>query len=823
LTVHDTWFRLIAVMITTSKQTTLKQSGDFKSVSFGIKESGLSHIFNVLRNQLYSDKALAVIREYSTNAVDAHIEVGKADTPIKVTLPTQLTPEFKVRDFGRGLTENQVCEIYAMYGESTKRGTNEQIGQLGLGSKSAFAYGDNFIINSFVEGEKTTYNAFIDPSDVGQISKIHSEKTTDPDGVEIVIPVKSKDFGEFYKKAVRLYKYFKIVPDIKGANQDELKNDLKKDDVVIGKDNWSLVKGDSYAVMGNIAYPLDYSTLNLGWQTDEAELINSGVVINFDIGDLEISASREALQYTEGTKSAIINKLHEIIKALPDVLGEQFKECESLWEVKKLYNQAFSHGGFGQKIRKIVETKGIMWNGIKVTNGNFSTLKWSSEKIEVIAYRRPNGYGRSKRVSGDPTTVIYAKETSLVIIDDALSHHGRMNRIAPLLEKYVTRDQDHKDTPIYDIVYVIKFKSSKAEQEFKDEQKLDFPAKNLTDYPKIVLRDIYPSNTTVAGGSNLIKNSKHSTKVFSLNKKCDKGSYHTCRSDFFESNQVDLNEGGVYVIVDKFYWSRNRTGEKHPAHLVQKVQALVNVGIDVPVIYAMKPTDKNFKAVDDAKWTYFEDWAIKAFQKHIDHFNYTESLYFKLVAENHLSLCRDSDYFCEALINIDERKEDFVSRLPDSLAKTYLTRFADMHRNGESKEDKELKNLVHAFHAIGESKRERNHYRTEEEEKVKELENPETKQILDHCLGEKYSWLRNPENDLNAMNKEYQKRYRMINLMDDAYYIWKKQDKAIDATIEYITIVESTFNIKKKIKTAKVTSNELLKKHSENIFSQTNP
>ena len=70
----------------------------------------------------------------------------------------------------------------------------------------------------------------------------------------------------------------------------------------------------------------------------------------------------------------------------------------------------------------------------------------------------------------------------------------------------------------------------------------------------------------------------------------------------------------------------------------------------------MKPTDKNFKAVDDAKWTYFEDWAIKAFQKHIDHFNYTESLYFKLVAENHLSLCRDSDYFCEALINIDAEK-----------------------------------------------------------------------------------------------------------------------------------------------------------------------
>ena len=210
-------------MITTSKQNRLEQSEDFQSVKFGIKESGIAHIFNVLRNQLYSDKVLAVIREYSTNAVDAHIEVGKGDVPIKVTLPTALTPEFKVRDFGRGLTEQQIGEIYAMYGESTKRGTNEQIGQLGLGSKSAFAYGDNFVINSFVKGDKTTYNAFIDPSDVGQISKIHSEKTDENDGIEIVIPVKSDDYDEFYRKATELYKYFKVVPDVGGTNKEQVK------------------------------------------------------------------------------------------------------------------------------------------------------------------------------------------------------------------------------------------------------------------------------------------------------------------------------------------------------------------------------------------------------------------------------------------------------------------------------------------------------------------------------------------------------------------------------------------------------------------------
>ena len=304
-------------MITTSKQPTLKQSDDFKSFQFGIKESGLSHIFNVLRNQLYSDKVLAVIREYSCNAVDAHTEVGKADVPIKITLPTQMTPEFKVRDFGRGLTETEIAQIYAMYGESTKRGSNEQIGQLGLGCKSAFAYGDNFIINSFVNGEETTYNAFIDPSDIGQISKMESKKTNQQSGVEIVIPVKSDDFTEFYDKAVTLFKHFKVVPDVRGANREDLNREMEKSKVIIEKDNWRLVEGESHAIMGNISYPLDSGALNIGWQDERAELLSSGVEIDFDIGDLEISASREALQYTEKTKKAIISTLEAIIKALP--------------------------------------------------------------------------------------------------------------------------------------------------------------------------------------------------------------------------------------------------------------------------------------------------------------------------------------------------------------------------------------------------------------------------------------------------------------------------------------------------------------------------
>ena len=143
-------------MIAQPTNRNLASSGIKNTVSFGIKEGGFAHIFNVLRNQLYSDKYKAVLREYAVNGVDAHIEAGCPDRPIEFTLPTALSPNLKIRDFGVALTQQEVNEIYAFYGESTKRNTNSQTGMLGIGSKSAFAYGDNFVINSFVDGKKHT-------------------------------------------------------------------------------------------------------------------------------------------------------------------------------------------------------------------------------------------------------------------------------------------------------------------------------------------------------------------------------------------------------------------------------------------------------------------------------------------------------------------------------------------------------------------------------------------------------------------------------------------------------------------------------------------
>lgn len=87
---------------------TLVQSNVNNSTTFSINSSTFA--FDILSDKLYSNKILAVVREYLTNALDAQKSSG-AVKPIEVIEPevrfTGNTP-FSVRDFGTGLSEEDV-------------------------------------------------------------------------------------------------------------------------------------------------------------------------------------------------------------------------------------------------------------------------------------------------------------------------------------------------------------------------------------------------------------------------------------------------------------------------------------------------------------------------------------------------------------------------------------------------------------------------------------------------------------------------------------------------------------------------------------------
>jgi hypothetical protein len=310
-------------MIPRLKQRQLSSGGIAESESFGISDKDSAHIMTILRDTLYSDKILAVLREYASNAWDAHREAGKGDLPIKVKLPTTMDATLAIRDFGAGLSHEAVFNVYTKYGSSTKRDSDVSVGMLGIGSKSGFAYADSFTVTSWHGGTRRTYIAVLDASEKGVMNLVHEENCGDETGVEISLAVKVEDINEFKLKAQNLFQYFLPRPDINTeipplpASQVGLKNGLIFEE---GRE-W-------VALMGCVPY-----RVNMTMVTSMPKLVDYYNTLNnlsgalfFDIGEVQVSASREELKYSDLTKKALV---HKIVSLINEYIEHTIKILES--------------------------------------------------------------------------------------------------------------------------------------------------------------------------------------------------------------------------------------------------------------------------------------------------------------------------------------------------------------------------------------------------------------------------------------------------------------------------------------------------------------
>ena len=288
--------------------------------------------FSILSSGLYANKIKAIIREYSCNAWDSHIMAGRADCPFDVHLPNTLEPWFAVRDYGIGLSHDGVVQIYTTYFESTKSESNDVIGGLGLGSKAAFSYTDNFTVTAVKDGRRGVYTAFINEQGVPSIALMMEEETTDPNGVEVRFGVNdSYDFRKFHQEAREVFKYFATKPNVIGVEgfEPETVNYARKDIMPgvheLGRSHYST------AVMGNIGYPLQVpnAVANLG---DLAQVLECGLELHFDIGELDIQASREGLSYIPETIAAIKAKLQAVADHLESYIAEELKQYTNEWD-----------------------------------------------------------------------------------------------------------------------------------------------------------------------------------------------------------------------------------------------------------------------------------------------------------------------------------------------------------------------------------------------------------------------------------------------------------------------------------------------------------
>ena len=586
---------------------TLDASGDFESVSFAIDEEDSSHVIRVLRDSIYSDGISAVLREYGTNCWDAHNMVGTPDRPFLVCLPTRLSPLLRIRDYGPGLSDELVFHLYSKYGKSTKRDTNGQIGQLGFGCKSGFAYGDNFLIISYYGGKKTTFNAFLDPSDVGMISKMAVEDTDEPTGIEIQIAVDEDDIDEFVQKAQRVYRPFTVRPIIEGHNisfaEEETLIEDESDDKA-----WRVMKyGESSAVMGCIAYPLKMDAIK--WTDEERDirtLAQLSVQLKFEIGDLNIAASREGLKYDKPTIAAIKNALKNALTSILAQLNKGFVDCKTMYEAKELYGKIYDFHSPLYKLRSLVSKGGINYKG-KPVSSDFFTVDSQTDGFYVKRYEA----GKARPKAQNSIHVRCTGEIPVFLND---INGGVNNRLAPILELDGTDEKNTLDKK-YDCVYVVYVTDDAKYHKYVTDNSFDMPMTNLSQLPKFKLSEIYGATATGA-----VKNSKHVEQAFTLDlsRSSRYRPYYgrNGRSNYFHSVAVDAKDGkGLYVNIDRFK-IKSKFKELDPHQVVDAIKTFAeSMGIHIGKVYAFK--GKASRKLGDG-WLELFDWMDKTVAKVIE-------------------------------------------------------------------------------------------------------------------------------------------------------------------------------------------------------------
>ena len=360
-------------MIITSSRNTPVSSGVADTIDYKIDASNLGHIASILR-KAYSDPIRAVVREYGTNACEGHILNGKTDKPIQVTLPTGMKPVFTIRDFGPGLGKVKFQELFCSYGGSDKRTSNAFTGCLGIGCKSYGAYTDAVTVTDFNDGVKRIWNCHIDESEVGKASLLSETKAHDLSGVEISIPVRPNDISRFRESAMQVYRVFDVLPDITNLTAEEKKAYASlgyRDGIIKGK-NWAFNgEGSSWLQMGLVLYPLksDFSGSEVIKQ-----LINAGVYVRVELGDVQVAPSREDLQYSQKTIQGLVKNLNPVIDSMGSTLLADIQSAPDYFQAHMILSKFTRSGGYSSSSFRegiVKKLKGkLKWKGIDMHDDN---------------------------------------------------------------------------------------------------------------------------------------------------------------------------------------------------------------------------------------------------------------------------------------------------------------------------------------------------------------------------------------------------------------------------------------------------------------------
>ncbi len=605
------------MIITQNKSKEVIQSHDFKQVNCTIDAEDMRYVASLLRNN-YSNTRLAVVREISANALDANAEAN-ATRRIEVKLPTAMNPTFSVRDFGGGLSQEDVFGLYSKYGKSTKRTSNNYIGAFGIGKFAPLSYGDNFTCVSFHNGTKTSYNVFVDENDDTKIVELQApQPSNEPSGLLIEVAVSDDDRDEFINVASNFFQFFseEDMPKFIGVEEDFIKTPQK---VLSSKtDKWFFVEDNrhgynhyySHVLMGRVAYPIDPNAINVSNFISNADsckiikqlLSQSNFYFRVPLGAVRLHHSRESLEYNKTTQKEICSILYKVSKDIQTIAKEKLADSEDLWEAKRNYAKVIN--ALPYQVRGVFENS-FEWNGMKIENATFNRDYQLQDDLIITDYEKiedkdsRNGF----KVKATKTNRIYVQDDYLVMIQDIDSSHGNNLRVRTLMN----------DLPDLKGVYVVHATSECGKSEIYDTWQFDLVDAKRKRYSSQVDKEKIVRNK-VSGTS------RASIPLFKM--RTDKASYAYRNADYWQNvnepiNSLELDEveGSVngkiiYVPIKNYKVDSESYDLDRVYKITQGIRKNAEDNSDEKNLQLFGVRSADVKKLDKSTWVSFFDFYL---------------------------------------------------------------------------------------------------------------------------------------------------------------------------------------------------------------------
>lgn len=333
-------------MIIDTSQGNIEVVGDIKEFKTSIDPKNLEFITTLLSSNLYSDPEQSFIREIVSNAWDSHVEAGTTDIPVIVKFSCNGNYyNVTIRDYGVGLSPKRFQEVYCNIGSSTKRESNEFIGGFGIGKYSSLACSNTVYITSFYEG-KAYYYVMVKSGNSITTNLLMEQATQEKNGVEVTI----KNIIDIYpyNKALQFITFFPNVY-IDGAEDADIINGTKLKRFT----NFAAASiiMPSKLLLGNVLYPVQKYHLNYEAREFLGRIEKTGIVIKFNVGEINITPNRENIIYTSDTIKKIEDRIAAAKIELDAMVDAKLtKDYNDLLEYHKIISKTVGYNPITDKI-----------------------------------------------------------------------------------------------------------------------------------------------------------------------------------------------------------------------------------------------------------------------------------------------------------------------------------------------------------------------------------------------------------------------------------------------------------------------------------------